>query len=403
MIEAARLSVCPADGRRPLVFAWGVSSFFGWGVYGLNFALALSRNADFAPLAAIRFSAGDCVLDPLRDQRLRSVAQASAGLWDTLRSLPDESIEIDAPVLLGLGVDLHDAPVEGSKHLTGQPTVGMAFLEHAALSPLALRRAERFALIVAGSTWNETVLRANGIAAVTTVIQGVDTSLFHPGPRSGQFPGRFVIFSGGKLEHRKAQDLVIKAFKAFHARHPEALLVTAWSTAWRWWLPEITELTGTVAAEEDGSGNIDTAKWAIANGVPANSLVALGSVPNIAMPHVLREADIGLFPNRCEGGTNLVAMECMACGVPVILSANTGHLDLLRDDAAFALERQAQIDGQDGWGESDIEEIIDKLETVFTDRQRAAETAQRGACLLASMTWDRQTDLLLRAIDPLLP
>ena len=45
---------------------------------------------------------------------------------------------------------------------------------------------------------------------------------------------------------------------------------------------------------------------------------------------LLKQADLAVFPNRCEGGTNLVAMEAIACGVPTVLSANSGHLDLLR-------------------------------------------------------------------------
>ena len=90
-------------------------------------------------------------------------------------------------------------------------------------SPEGRARAEQMALIIAGSHWNEHVLRSNGIVATTTVLQGVDTALFHPGPRSGRFRDRFVIFSGGKLEFRKGQDLVLKAFKCFHQRHEEAL------------------------------------------------------------------------------------------------------------------------------------------------------------------------------------
>ena len=44
------------------------------------------------------------------------------------------------------------------------------------------------------------------------------------------------------------------------------------------------------------------------------------------MGAVMQEADVALFPNRCEGGNNLVALEAIASGVPTILSANTGHL-----------------------------------------------------------------------------
>jgi glycosyltransferase involved in cell wall biosynthesis len=96
------------------------------------------------------------------------------------------------------------------------------------------------ALIIAGSTWNERILRAHGIVATTTVLQGVDASLFHPAPRSGAIPHRFVVFSGGKLEFRKGQDLVLAAFRAFRQRHPEALLLTAWSSPWS----ELTEGAG---------------------------------------------------------------------------------------------------------------------------------------------------------------
>ena len=42
--------------------------------------------------------------------------------------------------------------------------------------------------------------------------------------------GRFVVFSGGKLEHRKGQDVAVAAFRDFQKTHPQLrpLLVTAW-------------------------------------------------------------------------------------------------------------------------------------------------------------------------------
>ena len=44
---------------------------------------------------------------------------------------------------------------------------------------------------------------------------------------------RFLIFSGGKMELRKGQDIVLAAFKIFARRHPEATLVTASLRAFR--------------------------------------------------------------------------------------------------------------------------------------------------------------------------
>jgi glycosyltransferase involved in cell wall biosynthesis len=217
-----------------------------------------------------------------------------------------------------------------------------------------------------------------------------------------------VIFSGGKLEFRKGQDLVLKAFKLFHQRHSEALLVTAWGNKWDWRDTALAALTDTAPVQPAPDGEVDSARWALENGIPPDALIALGRTPNIAMPHVLREADVGLFANRCEGGTNLVAMECMACGVPVILSANTGHLDLLEPgDVALPLTRQAPVkwDGADveGWGESDVDEIVERLETIWRNREAARSIGQRGAAFMATMTWDRQTERLLRALLPLMP
>jgi glycosyltransferase involved in cell wall biosynthesis len=402
------LSIDPPDGRRPLVFAWGVSSFFGWGLYGLNLALTLAGHPEFSPVAAMEFGPDDLVLDPLREHLIHGVGALSADLWAALASLPQPEARIDAPLLIGLGRDLQTVPSAGGKFLTGQPPIGVTFLEHSTLSDAGRHRADQFALIIAGSSWNESVLRANGIVATTTILQGVDTSLFHPAPPTGRFRDRFVVFSGGKLEYRKGQDLVVKAFRAFRERHEEALLLAAWSTPWEWRDQMMAAGTGTVPADRDADGSVDTAGWAIANGVPAHALIALGKVPNIAMPHVIREADVALFPNRCEGGTNLVAMECMACGIPTVLSANTGHLDLLqRPDAAYRLERQgpASCEGYEtqDWGESDVEEIVEKLEAVWRDRDAAAAAGRRGAAFLATMTWERQVGRLLQAIEPLLP
>ncbi len=97
-------------------------------------------------------------------------------------------------------------------------------------------------------------------------------------------------------------------------------------------------------------------------------------------------------------------MECLACGIPTILSANTGHLDLLQDDIAIPLLRQGRArsphhDTTD-WGESDVEEMVEALETMWRDRTAAAALGERAARFMAGMTWAHQLDLLLRAVQP---
>jgi glycosyltransferase involved in cell wall biosynthesis len=398
------LSIARSDGRIPLVFAWGVSSFFGWGVYGMNLALALVDHPTITPLTALPFSRGDVVVDPLRMYRLMRVADASRVLWDALATMPTPWVSSDTPVLHPLHETLATNPVGHERMLSGRPDIGVIFFHDTRITAQAQDNARRFPLIVAGSTWAEAVLRANTIAATTTVIQGVDISLFHPAPRAGWFPGRFVIFSGGKLEIRKGQDLVLAAFRAFQRRHPEALLLTAWQSPWPNLAADAVASPSIQPPALGHDGMIDITKWAVENGIPADAVIDIGLNPQIAMPHVLREADAAIFANRCEGGTNLVAMECMACGVPTILSANTGHLDLLGHDAALPLCQQHPVHlsdvGTDGWGESSVEEMVEALETLWRDRDSAAALGARGAAAMAQLSWSRQIDALLQSIAP---
>ncbi|MBN2751486.1 MAG: glycosyltransferase, partial [Rhodospirillaceae bacterium] len=114
-----------------------------------------------------------------------------------------------------------------------------------------------------------------------------------------------------------------------------------------------------------------------------------------------------VFPNRAEGGTNLVAMECMACGVPAILSENTGHRDLLtRPGAALPLCTQGVVKGGShdhsdlflDWGESDPDEIVAHLEWAYANRAAATDVGTAGAAFLREWAWPEKVDALFAAL-----
>jgi len=226
------------------------------------------------------------------------------------------------------------------------------------------------------------------------VLQGIDPTLFHPAPRAGHMGERFCVFSGGKLEYRKGQDIAVAAFARFARRHPDALLVSAWHNPWPELVKSLADSRVTASVPFTADGRPDVQLWTRAAGIPPHQFLDLGAVPNAAMPTILREMDVAVFPNRCEGGTNLVAMECMACGIPTILSDNTGHKDLIAADNCYVLSRQSAIilddRGTQGWGESDVDEIVESLEAVWQQRDESRRRGAMGAEAMAQLSWRRQ-------------
>jgi glycosyltransferase involved in cell wall biosynthesis len=393
--------------RFNVAFNWGMSSFLGWGIYGINLALNWIRDPEVRPLCSAEVNLARVHLDPLRRRLIGTVLMDSADLLEKLRRASGKNVGSDLNVMTALGNRFATVPSAHNTNLRGVANIGVIFLEDTNIDDEVRERAKSFELIVAGSSWGRDLLVSRGIAPVVSVAQGVDPALFHPAPRARLFGDRFVVFSGGKIEFRKAQDLVMLAFRAFAERHPEALLIAAWHAP-KTAIGHFPFPAGQLAPVPIGSDDRpDIAAWAGANGIKPQSFLDLGAVPNDQMPQVYREADVALFPNRCEAGTNLVAMECMACGVPTILAANTGQLELIGDGGCYPLGRQGPVAprpeiGTEGWGESDVEEILDCLERAFADRADAARRGRAGAERLAKLDWARQTAALKQAIRPYL-
>jgi len=386
-----------------LAIGWRPSSLSGWGVYGTNLVLQLKRQGRNPVLymAPHRLD-----LDEAAMAEMKPVLQRQPHLDGLLQKMG--VLDFDFPVLHALRNDF-EPPME-DQVARGKPNIGVIFFEDTQFSAAALERARGYDLIVAGSEWNRRIAEARGLNHVVTVLQGVDTNLFRPQPRSATLKDRFVIFSGGKLEYRKAQDVVIAAFRAFHARHPEAFLMIAWGNQWPAIMPTIARSNYVEGKPEEGAGGaLQIGAWLERNGIPAGSYLDLGLAPNRSMPGHLAAVDVALFPNRCEPGTNLVAMEAMAAGVPCILSTNTGQADIANSeqwpDHCYELRKQTPVApyepyrGTEGWGEPDLEETIDALEQAYADAARRARIGAAGAEFMQKLDWSHQIADLVRHVD----
>lgn len=370
---------------------WEVGLGSGWGTYGMHLALSLEDFGQAKPVL-------------LYPPTITTQSSAGKRLAAMPRQVPPGRHTVAR--LIGLGNGLIGATPTTPR--PGTRIVGVVFFEDTAIDADVIARSKAFDLIIAGSSFNGELLKAYGIGPVAVVLQGVDLDVFHPAPRQGLFGDRLAIFSGGKLEYRKAQDIVIEAFRRVLAVDPDALLVTAWHNHWPATMVGV-DASGYVKGLPDVRGGaLETTEWLVRNGIPARNVLDLGLRPHAAIAEVVRECTVAVFPNRCEGGTNLVAMEAMAVGVPTVLSANSGHLNLIGAGTCFVLEEQADINrappgirGTWGWGESDPAELSAKILEVSSDPTAASAVGSAGAALMTELSWNRQNRLLLDAISSL--
>jgi glycosyltransferase involved in cell wall biosynthesis len=380
--------------RKKVFLNWQLNSVSGWGILGLNIFLHWANDRDVMPLMGHSiFTDAVYMVDPLRLSQVSRAIGDSNDFCDRLGRKGGESIGVEATVIDGVFNGFYPSPV------FGQTNIGRCIFENTKVTELD-RKLAKYDALVCGSNWNADILRAHTGREVHVILEGIDPSVFCPGPKSGLMnQDNFYIFSGGKIEPRKGQDLVLLAFREFSRKHPNAFLVTTWHSPW-------TEFSigvkGRLDAplELDESGKLNVKKWVSDNGIDPARVIEIFQIPNQMMPMILREMDVALQPSRAEACTNLPVKEAMACGLPVIVAENTGMKDLIAEDNCFPLRKQSPIPdtddwGSEGWGESDVDEIVEALELLYADHKRRKAIGTRAAeWILANRTWQRHASEL---------
>lgn len=307
-----------------------VSPYFGYGVCGAYLLDEFSKR-------------GEVSLQPMGESLT----------WDNQF---DELIKKHTKKLTG-DVPLLQFPADDFAPQTnciGKPNALYLFSEWEPITEKQKDNLRKYDVLIAGSEWNAQVIRDAGFQCYA-VPQGVDQSVFYPKERNS-LKDRFVIYSGGKLEHRKGQDLVTKAVDIFCSRHDDVLLVTNWFNIWQGY----------------SIGQLWFPHW------------EWGLLSQKELCQLMNQTDVGIFPNRCEGGTNLVMMEYMACGKPVIANFGTGQKDVL--DKSYALEAAT------------VDEIVYQLETLYQDREKIKRMGALAHDAMKNWTWARTADGILGAM-----
>ncbi|GHH40296.1 glycosyltransferase [Lentzea cavernae] len=204
---------------------------------------------------------------------------------------------------------------------------------------------------------------------ISTVPWGVDTHLFTPyGPATAR-TGRLRVLFAGDLAPRDGLDDLILALTAVTGTE----LVVAGGPARRF-------LSG--HAEHERLRDL-AARHAVADRVSF-----VGHVPHPEMPALIRSADVVACPQR-HASAGVVALEAMACGVPVVASAAGGLADSVVHQVTGLLvppHNPAQL--------------ARALRALLGDEVRRQEFGAAGQDRVTiRYTWDRVALDVLRAYD----
>ena len=167
--------------------------------------------------------------------------------------------------------------------------------------------------------------------------------------------GMFNIVSVGRLEKRKGQRYLLRAFARVKALHPEARLVLVGGYGER-----------TLRAYQ---------RWVRENGL--RDVVFAGYVSDADLPRYLQTADVFCAPNTGNESQGIVLLEAMAAGCPVIASNIDGFAGVITHGVDGVLVRPK--DG-DSIAEALIEAIEDRprLQAIAETRDRAGAVLQLG-------------------------
>jgi len=212
--------------------------------------------------------------------------------------------------------------------------------------------------ILVGSSYARDSFIREGINSTKLVVApyGVDLDIFTPGPPRVPDPARaFNAIFVGQLSQRKGLSYLLKAYRQF--RKPDSRL---------------TLVGNAVGASAPLRRYADLYRQ-----VPHQTRPALAAM--------YREADVFVFPTLLEG-MGLVVLEAMACGLPVITTAN-GPGDIVRD-------------GVDGFvvPPRDADAICDRLERLYRDPDLRAEMGRNASARAREFDWAAYARRALEAI-----
>ena len=225
------------------------------------------------------------------------------------------------------------------------------------------------------STFNREAFVRSGVdaARLRVMPEGVDTRRYRPGLKPLPLPARlrrgFTFLSVFDWIDRKGPDILLRAFvRAFEPDDEVVLLLK---------IHKFDDPTANLESrllyflEHDCGVRYEQA--------PPIAVLS-GLLPADAMPRLYNSADAFVLPSRGEGWGRPY-MEAAACGLPVIATRWSGHMDFLNDGNSFLISPEAIVPAPresdreiyigHEWAEPSVDHLTQLLRQVAGDRAQA--------------------------------
>lgn len=234
---------------------------------------------------------------------------------------------------------------------------------------------------------------------VRVIPNGIDTAVFgNEGPRSRPQGSRgFVfLFVGGALR-RKGVDLLLDAYRAaFEVGEDVTLLLVVSGASGAYQHNSLMQHVLKAANDEIG---------------PHVQLL-LEAVDDATLASLYRGCDAFVLPYRGEGFA-MPLLEAMACGRPVITTAEGPSADFCTEKTAYLIRAEevevpdeppplGDLSGGFTWFEPDFGELVLTLRRVYENREETSERGRAAAKYVQKeFTWTQITSLYAARIREL--
>jgi phosphatidyl-myo-inositol alpha-mannosyltransferase len=193
---------------------------------------------------------------------------------------------------------------------------------------------------------------------------GVEIEQFaRPVPKMPELDdGMFNILSVGRLEKRKGQRYLIRAFKDVKARRPDARLI--------------------IVGGYDKRQLQAYESWVRDNGL--KDVVFAGFVPDDTLPRYHQSSGIFCAPNTGNESQGIILMEAMAAGCPVVASNIEGFAGVITHGVDGLLVRPKDTDA-----------LAEALLELMADEERRKAIIEKGRERAEFFSWDRVSQRVL--------